>query len=155
MAEEEGMSPTTMRGRSLQRPRARRSRKLQRRCRPELVDWTLVDRVGTLLRSLGRSPSDVASNLHALGARGMPREANHCVLARYLGAVISCETHIEEVLVLRDIVVIGKGNSLDTTVVDLPASIGEFIRRFDAGAYPWLFRTPEEFHSIAASPGIA
>lgn len=106
----------------------------------------LQDQVGQLLDNLGPEVNDVAATLIEAGAQGVPRDANSCVIAAYLHAVLGAERAVHRVKVCS----IGVDFVLGTwwrrrAWVAHPPPVRRFIRAFDHGMFPPLTRgaTPE------------
>ena len=96
--------------------------------------------ISTLLTSLGKTADEIAENLIAAGVTGTANEPNSCAIARYLEA-----NGYEDVAVVNGT---DHGDPTDRFQVEANADDGyiiggygpvaNFIRAFDAGAYPQL-----------------
>lgn len=93
-----------------------------------------------VLKNLGDTADEIADFLARLGIDGERRDCDECPIARLI------YRHIPglAVLVEGDMVTL-TDKAVDVTVY-MPAQVGEFIDRFDAGAYA-------ELHDVFSLPG--
>jgi hypothetical protein len=92
-----------------------------------------LHRVEALLQAiLGRFPDDVANNLRTNGATGRRRCGNACPLANYLTSRGVQNVHVDRHYVLFS------DEDADYGVYVRDGVLSDFIRDFDAGAYPDL-----------------
>lgn len=96
-----------------------------------------------VLEALGDDLVTVASTLDAYGARGTPRSADDCVVARYLGAVLGADPAIVSVAVWqRGVRIRWASRRRRSMLVPLPRGVAQFIAEFDAGRFPQLIARP-------------
>jgi hypothetical protein len=100
--------------------------------------WDLRRAVKSLMKSLGPSPSEVASNLADAHVVGVPRHPASCAIARYLSAVVGSEPSVRSVWVYGSSVRLECGSRLLALRIRLPEPVSAFIRAFDSGCYPRL-----------------
>jgi hypothetical protein len=92
-----------------------------------------------LLDGLGDTVSRIAESLRNQGVTGEPSSSRDCVVARYLDAVIGADPAVDRVIVLRERVEVRMRKRLQPRVfVRTPPPIENFIRAFDANAFPEL-----------------
>lgn len=97
----------------------------------------LYDHIANLLDTMGDDPATVAATLRAEEIRGMRGSALAHPVCRWLvrlvpdlGAVIGADT----IQVFRP----GRGHSMQSVLVPLPAQVRAFADRFDDGQHPEL-----------------
>lgn len=101
------------------------------------VETRLTREMRRLVASLGASRADVAVTLERHGVRAHPHERGP--VAYFLEAVIGADPDVKSVAVDGESVVAElRAWWRSTTVVPLPAVVGEFTAAFDAGCYPRL-----------------
>jgi hypothetical protein len=79
--------------------------------------------------------------MEGAGARGLRQDAERCVLASYLNAVLGADARVGTVAVGTAVTVIKPSRRWARKVtVRHPAGVEAFVRAFDAGTYPVLER---------------
>ena len=98
--------------------------------------------VRDLLAQLGGDVETITTKLWASGVRGTPNNAEDCVLARYLNAVVGGDRAIVRLRVWRGSVRIELA-SLRTRpiIVSLPLPLQRFVAEFDKKTIPDLIDT--------------
>jgi hypothetical protein len=92
-----------------------------------------------LLEHLGSDVESVIANLERSGIHGIPSNAEGCVLARYLHAVVGGESFVISIQVRkRSVRILWRSIWAQPLVVSLPLTLCEFIERFDRGEVPQL-----------------
>lgn len=97
------------------------------------------EKVENLLRELGDTPEKVAGTLRQANVRGKIDSVTSCPVAKYLksrlGRTYTVGVGLNYVDVWADL------GEKKTASVELPESVKQFIRNFDAGRYPDLVQT--------------
>lgn len=98
-----------------------------------------------LLGALGETPETIARHLGSAGAHGVPTDANGCVLANYLSAVMAADPRIVRVAVGKDHIEVELRRLVARRcLVALPPAAQRFVEAFDRHRFPELVRVPAD-----------
>jgi hypothetical protein len=99
----------------------------------------LQQTLATALDALGSTSDEIAAELARRGIRGWREEAGECPIAVYLHAALGSSDPGGCTVTADDVLAAG------VHVAPSPA-VGEFVIRFDAGAYPHLVDPDDDTH---------
>ncbi len=95
-----------------------------------------------LLSDLGGDVETIVEHLDTAGVRGTPTNAEHCVVAVYLRAVMTADPRVRTVSVGNTSVMVSPPQGWRRSVaVSLPGPVRRFIEAFDERRFPQLERS--------------
>lgn len=111
-----------------------------------MISYPFTDAgVAEAIAALGTTENAVATNLFALGFRGIQGSESQDPLGRYLVASIKDAAHVEvivEVGVRAEAYAVVSTPNREDVAADLPPHVVTFVLRFDDGKHPELIEEP-------------